>query len=62
MTLAEVVIFIVLALALCLLFSPLQKRLETRLYRFFRESRPSQRGGRIIDVTDSIKKKDKDNG
>jgi hypothetical protein len=63
MTFAEIVIFVVLGVGLCLLLAPLQKRLEARLHRFFRSNR-SHRGpsGTVIDVTDSFKKKDNKDG
>ena len=62
MTFAEIVIFVLLIAAVCFVLSPLQKRLEKKLYDFFRarKSRSNRDSESTIDVTDSIKKEKKD--
>ena len=59
MTFAEIVIFILLAVGIGFLLSPLQKKMETRLFKFFRSK--SSSSGPIIDVTPSSEK-EKPNG
>ncbi len=56
MTFAEIIIFILLVTVFSFVLSPLQKKLERKLYTFFksRNSRPND--GSIIDVTNSIEK------
>ncbi len=58
MTLAEILIFILIACALYVTMGPLQKRLESRLYKFFRsKSQGNERP--VIDITDRSKKEKK---
>ena len=59
MTFAEIVVFVLLVTVIGFIFSPLQKRLETRIYKMLRNKRSGP--GRIVDITDYTKK-DKPDG
>ena len=52
MTFAEIVVFVLVALALYFLLRPLHTRLEKFFYKFFRSR--SRGNGTVIDITDSI--------
>jgi predicted PurR-regulated permease PerM len=58
MTFAEIVLFILMALGIVFLLSPLQKFLEKHLYKFFRKK--SSGSGPIIDVTPTSEKEKRD--
>jgi membrane protein implicated in regulation of membrane protease activity len=60
MTFAEFVVFIIISALLFLILRPLQKWLEVTILGFLKKRK--QQHGPIIDVTDSIKNKDKNNG
>lgn len=60
MTLAEIIVFILLIAAVCFILSPLQKRLENKLYHFFRARKAGSDYSSTIDVTNTIKKDQKD--
>lgn len=57
MTLAEWILFIVIAYALYRTLGPIQKRLERRLYRVFRNRSPHSEKP-VINITDYEKKKE----
>jgi len=59
MTFAEIVIFVLLAIVVVFVLSPLQKKLEKRLYKLFRSK--ASGSGPIIDVTDYSKHVSKEN-
>ena len=60
MTFAEIIVFILLIVAVAFALSPLQKRLEKKLYTFFRSKNQSSNNNSTIDVTNSIKKEPED--
>ena len=55
MTFAELIILVAVGAALCFLMRPIQRRLESRFYKFFR-SRSRHSGKSVIDITDYSKK------
>ena len=55
MTFAELFILIATVAVLCFFMTPLQRVLESRLYKFFR-SKNRQAGKPVIDITDYSKK------
>jgi hypothetical protein len=59
MTFAEIFLFVAGIALLFRFLRPLQRRLETRLYRFFLSRRPPARH-QIIDITEYEKKDDSD--
>ncbi len=59
MTFAELVLFVAGMALLVRLMRPLQRRLETRLYRLFLSRRPRVQR-QIIDITEYEKKDDSD--
>lgn len=56
MTFAEIIIFILLVTVFSFVLSPLQKKLERKLYTFFKSRNSRPHDGSIIDVTNSIEK------
>jgi hypothetical protein len=58
MSFLEFAVFIVAAYVLYLFLVPLQKRLEWRLYKFFRHHGPKKTT--IIDITETMKKEKND--
>ena len=54
MTLVEIFLFVLVGLTIYVALTPLQKRLESILYKFFRSK--NHRSGPIIDITDYTKK------
>lgn len=56
MTFAEIIVFMLLIAVVWLVLSPLQKRLEKKLYTYFRSQKSESDLSSTIDVTDSIKK------
>jgi hypothetical protein len=55
----EVVVFLVAVFGLYWLLRPLQRRLERKLYNFFR-AKTHVKGHRVIDITDSLKRENSD--
>jgi len=59
MTFAEIVVFIFMGIGVFYLLKPLQRKLESRFYKIFRNKKSGP--GPVIDITQSFKKnKDKD--
>lgn len=58
MTFVEFILVIGVVVGLYFLMKPLQRRLERRLYKFFR-SQMGAKEGTIIDITDYTKEKEK---
>jgi hypothetical protein len=55
MTFAEIIVLIAVVAVLYFFMIPLQRRLESSLYRFFRSTR-NQTGKPVIDITEYSKK------
>jgi hypothetical protein len=56
MTFAEILLSMVVVALLFRVLRPIQRRLEARLYHFFRSRGPRARDQVIIDITDYNKK------